>query len=430
MDLEKWIPGLKKREEMLSYLEIDSVEDLFADLPFKTELSLDSGKDEKLVKREVLERLKKNVDVVSFLGCCVYQIYVPPLVKNLCSRSEFLTSYTPYQAENMQGILQGLFEFQSLVAELTGMDIVNSSVYDGATALGEGALMAGRINEKNEILVPELYWEKRSVLENYLTGSSMKIVEYPLVEGKIDLDILSQFVTDQTSCIYYELPNLYGLIDEGAYKLKEFNALVMVGVNPLLLSVIKPPEADIIVGEGQILGLDPSFGGPLLGIMGCKKDHIRQMPGRLVGMTKDADGKRAFCLTLQTREQHIRRERALSNLCTSQTLCALACAIYIELLGARGLKKLASELMTKTKYLMDGIASLGDFKAPAFSGEYFNEFPVESGSGWEGINAYLLENGVQGGQVLDNSNISLIAVSEEHTLKDLDRLVKLLEEFK
>ena len=429
MDLEKWIPGLQHREEMLAELRMRSVEELFSDLPFTTELALEPSKDEKLVKRDFLEKSQKNVPVLNFLGCGVYQIHVPALVNYLCQRSEFLTSYTPYQAENSQGMLHALFEFQSLMAELTEMDVVNSSVYDGATALGEAALMAKRINRKAEILVPELYWEKRSVLVNYLQGSGMRIVEYPLTDGRIDLGELSRLVSDETSCIYCELPNLLGLIDKNVYRLHELGPLVIVGANPLLLAAIEPPEADIAVGEGQILGLAPSFGGPLLGILGCKKEYVRQMPGRLVGMTHDLDGNRAFCLTLQTREQHIRREKAISNLCTNEALCALASTIYVELLGAKGLRNLTEELMSKAKYLMEGINSLEGFTAPAFEGTYFNEFPVRSDFDWRTINSYLLKNGVQGGFVME-SGISLIAVSEEHTRKDLKILIELLGRFR
>ncbi|HQE70620.1 MAG TPA: aminomethyl-transferring glycine dehydrogenase subunit GcvPA, partial [Atopobiaceae bacterium] len=343
-------------ERMLKELGIQSVDDLFSDIPASVRVDgipLPDGMSEIEVVRTVRSMLSANVtaeDHPCFLGGGVYRRFIPAAVGAIISRSELLTSYMPYQAEISQGMLQALFEYQSFIAELTGMEAVNSSNYDASTALGEAANMCGRINEKERFLVPEaLSAGKRGVLHNYTKGAGMQVIEYgfdPLT-GELDLDDLASKADDDVSGIYLEVPNFLGVIDRNATEIKKRfpDALLVVGADPISLGVLKAPGdygADIVIGEGQSLGSPMNFGGPLLGLFGCRQEHVRKMPGRIIGMTKDLEGRRAFAMTLQTREQHIRREKATSNICTNAGLCALAFSIHMTLLGERGLRDLAA----------------------------------------------------------------------------------------
>jgi glycine dehydrogenase subunit 1 len=318
-----------EESEMLEELGLKSVEELFSDIPNDIRtgplntgpLNIEKGLPEKEVRRNVLEILGKNrtaCDMPSFLGAGVYHHYIPTAVFEMISRSEFYSSYTPYQPEISQGMLQALFEYQSsFVCELTGMDAANSSMYDASTSLAEAALMSVRISGKKRILIPKaIHWEKRSVLDNYAKGPSLHVeeVQYDSETG----------MTDTSDPIG--------------------NVLLIVGANPLSLAVAEAPGnlgADIVVGEGQILGNPMNFGGPLIGIFACRKEHIRRMPGRVIGATKDAHGRRAFTMALQTREQHIRRGKATSNICTNESLGSVAFAIHVAILGRVGLRRAA-----------------------------------------------------------------------------------------
>ncbi len=432
-------------EEMLKYMGLDSWEALFEDIPEearKDGIDIEGMEEYELYRyaKEIAEKNKDFFHMPNFLGAGVYFHYIPPVILALASRGEFLTSYTPYQAEVSQGMLQVLFEYQSLMAELTGMEVANSSMYDASTSLGEAARMAYRINCKRNILVPEnLHWEKESVLKNYIVGLGMKIVKYPLNErGMVDLDSLGEMMSDDVSAVYVENPNFFGVIDENALRVKEVigDRVFIVGVNPISLGILKPPGeygADIVVGEGQILGNPISFGGPLLGIFSTKMKYVRKMPGRLIGMTRDRNGRRAFTMTLQTREQHIRRGKATSNICSNEALCALLSTLYLAYLGSNGLRALARKNMDNARRLMDKLKSAG-FSAPHFNSLHFNEFLLDLPDNPHRINEKLLERGVHGGYPINEGcfrgigNAMLLATTEMHTEKDMDKLVYALKE--
>lgn len=439
-----YIPNIPLKEQMLKEIGVKDIDELFSDIPEKIrikKLNLPDGKTEMQVRKEITDILRKNKKTLSFLGCGVYSQYVPSPVKAVTGRAEFYTSYTPYQPEVSQGMLQALFEYQSMIAELTGMDAANTSMYDWATSLAEAVLMCSRITRKNEFIIPKnIHWEKKSVLRNYATGAKLKIREvgYDEKNGKINLDELSNTVNDNTAGVYVENPNLFGVFEENITDVKNIlgKSLLVAGVNPLTLGIIKSPDeygADIVVGEAQGLGNPMNFGGPLLGLFACKKEYVRQMPGRLIGMTKDSDGRRAFCMTLQTREQHIRREKAASNICTNESLCALSTVVYLSLIGPEGLEKIGKELVSKAKFLADEINRIDGFKAPLFSSCHFNEFVVRTEKDIDRIHKSLLEKGIEGGLVLKKQfpelgNAMLCTVSETHSEEDMLRLINALKE--
>ena len=436
---------MKDIKDMLKYMNMESWEELFSDVPreiWKEKIEIDSMEEYQLYRhaREIAGKNKNFFALPNFLGAGNYFHFIPPAVIEIANRSEFYTSYTPYQPEISQGMLQVMFEYQSLIAELTAMDIANSSMYDSATSLGEAARMAHRINRKNEILVPEnLYWEKESVLKNYIAGLGMKIRKYPLNEnGMVDLEKIKEMLTENTTAVYAENPNFFGVIDENVLSLKEIigNAMLIVGINPISLGVLKPPGeygADIVIGEGQILGTPISFGGPLLGIFATRMQYVRKMPGRLIGETKDADGNRAFVMTLQTREQHIRRGKATSNICSNEALCALYSTVYLAYLGSNGLKRVANENMENARKLMDMLSKEG-FNAPYFKSHHFNEFLVELSGKPHEISRKLIEKGVHGGLPINKGcyrgipNSMLLCATEMHTEEDMALLVKSLKE--
>jgi glycine dehydrogenase subunit 1 len=436
-----------EEEEMLKALGIARVDELFSDIPNDIRtgtLGIDEGKSERQVRREVMEVLWKNTTVCempSFLGAGVYNHYIPSAVLELISRSEFYSSYTPYQPEISQGMLQALFEYQSFVCELTGMDAANSSMYDASTALAEACLMAIRINRKKKILIPRaIHWDKRVVLKNYGRGPGLEIEEfkYDPSTGMADISDMMGKINEETSAIYVESPNFFGMF-ENVEEIKESigDALLIVGSNPLSLSIAKAPGymgADIVVGEGQILGNPMNFGGPLVGIFACKKEYIRKMPGRVIGATTDSTGKRAFTMALQTREQHIRREKATSNICTNESLGSVAFAIHVAILGRNGLWKIAKENVEKALDLALRISSVDGFDAHVFSGTGFNEFVVKSEANPLDVNAHLLKNGIQGGLPLSDhfpelKNCALYCTTEQHAEGDYDSLINSLEGF-
>lgn len=444
----EYIPNSCLKKEMLDEIGKKSIDELFLDIPQEIQidkLNLSKGKAESVVKNEIKEILSKNKsseELLSFLGTGVHSNYIPSVVKAILQRSEFYTAYTPYQPEASQGMLQGIFEYQSLIAELTGMEVVNASLYDEATALGEAALMSARITRKKEFLIPKaLFWEKKSVLKNYIKGAGLTVneISYEQKTGKIDLIELENSINENTCGVYIENPNFFGVLDDGVNKIKELlgKSLFVVGVNPVSLGIVKPPAeygADIVISEGQPFGNPSSFGGPLLGIFASTKKYARKMPGRLIGLTTDSEGKKAFCMTLMTREQHIRREKATSNICTNESLSAIACAVYLSLLGKNGIEKLALTLASKAKYLAKKINCLQSFKAPLFDAYHFNEFVVSSEIDSKIIYEELLKKSIQSGLLLKNQfeelgNAMLFSVNESHTKDDLDILVEELNQF-
>ncbi len=446
----RFVPNSFLLKEMLKELGIDSVDELFRDIPpeFRTDrlnLSPPLSEQETLWHlRRVLSKNRYQGEIPIFLGGGCWFHYVPAHVKYITQRGEFLTAYTPYQSEASQGLLQALFEYQSLVAELIGLEVVNASMYDWATALGEAALMSCRVTGRRRFLVPHFISpERRSVLQNYCEGIGMRVdeINQDPNSGQIDLDHLRNVLSEDVAGVYIENPSYLGFLEEQVDEISDLThragALFIVGVNPISLALFKPPGeygADMVVGEGQPLGQSPSFGGPSLGIFACRNDMklVRQMPGRLIGMASTLDGdERAFCMVLQTREQHIRRERATSNVCSNEALCAIAAAAYLASMGPEGLKTVASISMANAHYLMKRLAEIEGLDAPAFHAFHFNEFVLRrvDGGTMRDFNQKLLQENIHGGHILvsefpELGESELICSTEVHSKRDLDRFVE------
>lgn len=442
--------------EMLREIGVKSIEELYSDVPqkycLKKLLNLPKAMSEYEVKRHVEELLSKNktyADMPIFLGAGCWPHYVPAVVSEIVQRSEFLTSYTPYQPEISQGMLQALFEYQSMICELTGMDVANCSMYDWASALGEAARMASRVTGRREILVPKIIHPERSaVLRVYCepAGIDVKKVGYNGETGQLDLEELGNKISKETAAVYIENPSYLGFVetqvDEIAQETHKHGALYIVGVDPTSLGIIRPPgdyAADIVVGEAQPLGNFMNFGGPLLGIMACRDDMslIRQMPGRIIGATATVDGSRqGFCMVLQTREQHIRREKATSNICSNEALCAVASAVYMALLGPEGMRELGETIMLKANYAMRLLSKIDGVKAPVFKSTHFKEFTVnfdESGLSVKEINKRLLRRRIHGGKDVSKEfpelgETALYCVTEIHSKNEINRLARAVEE--
>jgi glycine dehydrogenase subunit 1 len=393
----RWIPNEPGEEDaLLAALGITSADELFRDVPKKARIGrmgVGPGHDEPEVVHEVdklLDRNRPYSEFANFLGGRLACRYSPAAVDAIVSRSEFYTAYTPYQPEASQGMLRALFEFQSLWVELSGMDLANASVYDGATAAGEALLLCRRVHEGSRFLIPaSLPWEEKSVLANYASGPGLRIEEIPfdLRTGRLDLDFVRREVgRGDVFGVLADIPNGFGHLDEGIPELKEIlrGAPLVVVADPLSLTVLEPPGkygADVVVGEGQGFGIAPSFGGPLLGLFACRKEHARALPGRIVGASVDVEGAPAFALTLQTREQHIRRSRATSNICTNQSLMALAFVVYASVVGPRGLAALQTSLAEKARTLASALGGIEGIQAPRFDAPYLSDFTIELAHG-------------------------------------------------
>lgn len=443
----QFIPNSSSRDIMLKELNLSDIEDLFSDIPQEIKiknLRLPRGLTQQEVDDHMRKLAQKNnsfCDMESFIGGGVQRHYIPALVKSIISRSEFYTAYTPYQPEASQGFLQAIFEYQSLVAELTGMDISNASLYDGSTALGEAALMCTRINKKKTFVIPRnISWEKKSVLLNYTKGAGIKVkeVDYDPKVGTTDLEKLKKIIDIDVAGFYLENPNFFGIFEESVDEihsiLQKKQTLFVVGVNPISLGITKSPGeygADIVIGEGNNLGNQLDYGGSTLGIFSCKREFLRQVPGRIIGMTKDIHGKRAFCMTFQTREQHIRREKATSNICTNEGLCMLAATAYLSWLGGKGLHELSALSFDRGQELKKKIVNIPGY-TNRFTGVHFNEFVIRC-SNAEKVHIHLLQNGMQGGLLLERwypslANCMLFGITELHSKKVIDRLISLLKE--
>jgi len=445
------------KEKMMREIGVKSIDELFSDIDeeirLKRQLNLPKPLSELDVKREVEKILEKNrvfKDLVCFLGAGVWPHYVPSVVDEIASRSEFLTSYTPYQPEISQGILQALFEYQSMICELLNMDVANCSMYDWASSLGEAARMVARVTKKNVLLVPHYISPSRlKVLESYAEPAGIKVLKMKqdIRSGQIDLeDLKNKISNNATAGVYIENPSYLGFLIENPDEIAEIThsagALFITGVDPTSLGILEPPGnygADIVIGEGQPLGNYMNGGGSLLGIFACRDDEalIRQMPGRIIGMTTTVDGKdRAFCMTLQTREQHIRRHRATSNICTNEALCALRAAVYMALLGPKGFRELGEIILSKTIYAINRLSRINGLKVPLFKSSHFKEFTVnfdETSITVEELNKKLLEEGIVGGKQLKNEfhelgETSLYCVTEMHTKQDIDRLCEYISQ--
>jgi glycine dehydrogenase subunit 1 len=388
---------------MLSVLGMQSSEELYQQLPhevlLKRPLDIEPGKSEYDIIDYFRARGEQNGHLPSFLGAGVYYHYRPVLVDTVVSRGEFLTSYTPYQAEIAQGTLTTIFEFQTMVCQLTGMDVANASMYDGSSAVPEAAMMAVRVTGRHRTLVARsVHPEYREVLRTYAQHQGMPIDEFGYVEGagRLDLEDLERKIDANTASVIIQTPNFFGIIEDvkAAAELahKRGALLVVVFTEAVALGLMEPPrDADIVVGEMQSFAISPSYGGPFAGIIATRDKFIRQLPGRLVGETKDSEGRRAFCLTLATREQHIRREKATSNICTNQALIALMATVFMSIYGKEGLRELAEQNLAKAHYLAAGMPL-------KFGGKFFNEFVVKcEGQSPEALNETLLEKKIIGG---------------------------------
>jgi glycine dehydrogenase subunit 1 len=426
--------NMKRR---MATLGIEDIDTLFEAIPEHlriSKLDISSGLTEQEVEETFRNFSAKNESFYatpSFLGGGIQPHYIPPAVNYIISRSEFFTAYTPYQPEFSQGILQAMFEYQSVVCELTGMDAANVSMYDASTALGEAARMAKRLTKRNTFFIPaNISWEKKCVLGNYTRNINLEIKELPVGEdGRPSLDAIHG---NDIAGIYLENPNFYGLIEnrvDAIQNIKESTgSVVILGVDPLLLAIAIPPVkygADIVIGDGW-LGNHMNFGGMRLGMFSCKKQHLRQMPGRIIGATTDTRGGRAFCMTMQTREQHIRRDKATSNICSNQALCAIAFVAHVALLGRRGMRLLAAKNMQSARYASRKLAELG-FKMP-FDSDFFNEFVAIPPMDARKLNESLLHHGVHGGLLLGHrypgpENALLFGVTEMHSRALTDTLI-------
>jgi glycine dehydrogenase subunit 1 len=446
------VPEIKR--QMMKEIGIKSIDELYIDVPrkfrLKKRLNLQAPTSEHEVKKHVEKLLAENQtsqDMPIFLGAGCWPHYVPAVVDSIVQRAEFLTSYTPYQPEISQGILQALFEYQSMICELTAMEVANSSTYDWASALGEAARMASRLTHRTEILIPRIIHSERfATLNTYAEPAGLKItpVDYDSETGQLDLEDLKRKISVKTAAVYIENPTYLGLIEAKVEKIAEethdHKALFIVGVDPSSLGILKPPgeyDADIVIGEGQPLGNHMNFGGPLLGIFACRDDRqlIRQLPGRVIGMTTTMDSsKSGFCMALQAREQHIRREKATSNICTNEALCALASAVYLALLGPKGLKELGEVIMSKAGYAMQLLAKIEGVKVPLFKASHFKEFTVNFDSAdmtMREIHENLLKHGVHGGKDLTSEfpelgKTALYCVTETHSEGEIDLLAQSL----
>lgn len=425
------------REEMLEAVGVENVEELFADIPekvrFKGEYGLKPAKAEGPLMRE-LERLSsRNADsrtYASFLGAGVYDHYMPVVVDHVISRSEFYTAYTPYQPEISQGELQAIFEFQTMIAELTGMDAANSSMYDGGTALAEAATLSCGSTKRKKIAVSEtVHPEYRAVLRTYAKGQHIEVIEVPSDNGVTDLRALEQAMDENLAGVIVQYPNFFGRVEDlvEIEKLAHLHkGMFIVCSNPLALGVLTPPGrfgADIVIGDAQPFGIPAAFGGPHCGYFAVTKKLIRKVPGRLVGQTVDDDGQRGFVLTLQAREQHIRRDKATSNICSNQALNALAASVAMSALGKKGVKEMAVLNIQKAFYAKEALKSRGII--PVFEGASFNEFIIKLPVSYEICSRKLLENGMLAGYHLglaypDLKDHMLVAVTEQRTKEEID----------
>jgi glycine dehydrogenase subunit 1 len=388
---------------MLAACGVSSVEEFFAQIPADERLNRPLDLAPGLSEYEIVDFFKSLSDktavgYASFLGAGVYNHYRPTVVDTVVSRGEFLTSYTPYQSEISQGTLVTIFEFQTMLCQLTGMDVANASMYDASTAVPEAAMMAVRVTHRQKILVARsVHPEYRAVQRTYVRNLGLPIEEfgYDSATGEIDLADLESKIDKQTACVMIQSPNFFGVIEnvrKAAEIAHEHGALlVFVFAEAVSLGILEPPrDADIVVGELQSFAISPSYGGPFAGVIAAKEKLIRQLPGRLVGQTVDTHGNRAFCLTLAAREQHIRREKATSNICTNQALIALMATVFMELYGKQGLRELALQNLAKAHYL-------GSKLKPRFTGPYFNEFTALAAASPETINKRLLDKKIIGG---------------------------------
>lgn len=440
----RYIPNTdEQRVEMLKTIGVSSIEDLFADLPESSRLDRELEIPAPVNELELMTSLKKmsrqNVtaeDCPCFLGAGVYDHFVPLVIDHLISREEFTTSYTPYQPEISQGTLQAIFEYQTMVCELTGMDVSNASIYDGATSMAEAAMMAASSTKRNSILVARaVNPQSRSVLKTYASVRDIEIREVGNSKGVMDNEELKGLLNDSVAAVIVQSPNFFGNLEDlrAIGDIAHANkSLFIVSTDLMALSLLEAPGkmgADVVVGDGQSLGNPMNLGGPHFGFFAATKKLMRKIPGRIVGQTLDRDGKRAYVLTLQAREQHIRREKATSNICSNQNLCLLVSTIYLSLMGREGLKEVALQSMSKAVFTKEALLKTGKFSS-VFDGPFYREFVVKSKESPSSLNEKLLEHGFIGGYDLSEEypeldGCWLVAVTEKRSRQEIDDFVRI-----
>ncbi len=444
----RYIPHTEEDvRQMLATIGVDSIEDLFEEVPDDLRLGREMELPEPLSESELVRQLQElagqnatSSGYLSFLGGGAYNHFIPAVIDQLISRSEFYTAYTPYQPEISQGTLQAVFEYQTLICQLTGMDVSNASMYDGASACAEAVLMAARATRRKKVLLAgSLHPEYREAVETYCRYLEMELSQIPFgADGRLDEKALAAGLDDKTAALVVGYPNFFGVV-EGltslAVTVHAAGALLVTAVpEPIALGLLKSPGecgADIVVGEGQSFGMPVSFGGPGVGFFAARQKTVRSMPGRLVGRTTDREGKDGFVLTLATREQHIRREKATSNICSNQGMCALMANMYLCLLGKKGIREVAEQNLAKAEYAKKALAALPGV-ALAFSGPTFNEFVMTVDGDLGRLLQELERQKVLAGVPMsrfrdDMPNSLLICVTEQHRRQDIDRLVDLMK---
>lgn len=441
-----YIPNTDEdRREMLAAIGIESLDELFAPIPdalrFRGELDIPARMDQITLSRHMARLAKRNAhadDLPCFLGAGIYDHYVPPTVAAIIGRSEFYTSYTPYQPEVSQGVLQSIFEFQTLLCELYGMDVANASMYDGATALAEAAIMAGELTGRKRLAVLDtVHPVHRQVLQTYVQHVGLDVDTIGHEGGAANVEAVAKAVTGDTAAQIVQHPNFFGGLEDMARLSQiahERGALLIVSCDPISLGLLTPPGdygADVVVGEGQPLGCPMGFGGPLLGLFACKRQFMRRLPGRIVGQTTDGDGKRAFVMTLRTREQDIRREKATSNICTNEALYALAATVYLATMGKQGLRQVAELCLQKAHYAATEVAKIGGYRLAFPEGPFFKEFVVQTPEDPHAINERLRAQGIIGGLPLGGhypelGHAMLLCVTEQRTKDEIDALASVL----
>jgi len=436
------------QREMLHAIGAESIDDLFTGIPAELRLQRPLAIPAPMAEAELTRHLQQLAgrnqgtgELVCFLGGGAYDHFVPAVVDALASRGEFYTSYTPYQPEVSQGNLQVMFEYETMVCQLTGMDVSNASLYDGASACVEAVLLGLAANDaRRQVLVSDsLHPEYRQALATYLQFLNIELITCPTRDGRLDLALWQQHLSEQVACVVLSQPNFFGIVEDCApyaRSAKQSGAIVVAVADFLSMGILQSPGdwgADVVVGEGQPLGIPLQFGGPYLGIMACREALVRRMPGRIAGQTLDRDGQRCWVLTLQTREQHIRRDKATSNICTNQGLLALRATIYLSLLGPQGLAETATQIAWKTEYLRQRLAGPQRWQVAYCSGSWREIVLRDQSHDVTGALAYARQQGLLAGLPLARwypqlADCLLVAVTEQRSRQDIDRLVQVLNE--
>ena len=429
----------KERAEMLAVCGQTSMDGLFAHIPeevkIKDGLAIPSGLSEFEVSKAMEGMASKNIVFKHiFRGAGAYNHFIPAIAKGIVNKEEFLTAYTPYQAEISQGTLQSIFEYQTMICELTGMDVSNASIYDGASAAAEAVAMCVDRKRTKAYVSATSHPDVMKTIKTYCLGSDTEVIVIPQKDGKTDLEALEKTLDAQAAYFYVQQPNFYGQIED-CTKISEIvhqsGAKFVMGCNPISMAIFKTPAecgADIAVGDGQPLGMPLGFGGPYLGFMAATKAMLRKLPGRIVGETTDIDGKRAFVLTLQAREQHIRREKASSNVCSNQALCALTASVYMASMGTNGMTQVATQCMSKANYFAERLSEIGF--SLKFDGEFFHEFVTTCPGDINVVLKALEDKGILGGYPIkvNDEDCILWCTTEKNAKEDMDMVITILRE--